>query len=83
MIVTLKFEDWEEQQFVYDLLHISTIPPGNYILVNNCNELEVLGSPEKLRREISIEADESFDFITISEIMKLWYKHYPQTINKE
>ena len=34
MIVNLKFEDWNEQEFVFDLCHISTIPPGNYKLIN-------------------------------------------------
>jgi len=83
MIVTLKFEDWDEQQFVYDLLNISTIPPENYTLLNNCNELSVLANPETIRREISIDPDEVYYFKILSEIMKMWYKYYPQVDNKE
>jgi|TARA_R110000803_G_scaffold171938_2_gene234827 hypothetical protein len=84
MIVNLKFDDYYEQQFIYDLCHISTLVPGTYKMINTSAKPEVMDGKEPVRREVEIEVDidDEFDKNTVAEIMKMWSKHY-QTSRSE
>ena len=85
MIVNLKFENWDEQEFVFDLCHISTIPPGNYKLINTCADPDVINDKVPVRREIEIEIDinDEYDRSTVAEILKIWSKHYQPKVSGE